>query len=293
MEFRQLEHAVALAEEGSFTRAADRCGIAQSGLSYSIQALERELEAPLFNRGVRPVVPTEAGRAFLSEARKALVARASARAVTSAVQGLERGSLTVGTVYSAGYWWDLPAAMARFHERYPGVEIATRTGDALTLIDLVAAGEIDAAVAGCPAALPPGLRSMDLVRAPLGVCCPADHPIALRSRVGTRAVAREPFIDLPGANLVRQATDSAFEGAGIRRHVAFEVSDAHTALGFVAEGLGMACLPRPPQLPAGVAFVPLLGWPEWTLGLLTAAPEHQSPTAGALVALTGTAGAGR
>ena len=72
MELRQLRHFVAVAEEGSFTVAAQRMNIVQSALSTSVRSLEDELDAKLFARTTRHVRLTAAGRAFLGKAREAL-----------------------------------------------------------------------------------------------------------------------------------------------------------------------------------------------------------------------------
>ena len=91
MELRQLEHFVAVAEERSFTRAARRSNIVQSGLSMSMRALEEEVGTKLFKRSVRGVVLTPAGEAMLPEARRAIAAVTSARVAVDATQGLLRG----------------------------------------------------------------------------------------------------------------------------------------------------------------------------------------------------------
>src|SRR5690349_8323190 len=122
MELRQLEHFVAVAEEGHFTRAARRVHIVQSGLSASVRALERELGAQLLTRTTRRVALTEAGRALLEEARRTLAAAAAAREAVAAVQGVLRGRIAVGTL-QASVAVDLPAALGRFHAAHPGVEI--------------------------------------------------------------------------------------------------------------------------------------------------------------------------
>src|SRR5688572_28842154 len=98
MELRHLEYFVAVAEELSFTRAARRLRVVQSGVSTVIRALERELGAPLFDRSTREVMLTDAGRALLREARTTLdSAQAAREAVQEVVAGI-KGTLTVGTM---------------------------------------------------------------------------------------------------------------------------------------------------------------------------------------------------
>src|SRR5215510_4981374 len=93
MELRQLEHFVAVAEERSFTKAAHRTNIVQSGLSMSIRALEIEVGTKLFDRSARGVLLTPAGEAMLPAARRAIAAVDSARVSVGAAQGLLRGTL--------------------------------------------------------------------------------------------------------------------------------------------------------------------------------------------------------
>src|SRR5262245_46069035 len=123
MELRHLEYFVAVAEERHFTRAAERMGVAQSGLSASIRSLERELDADLFVRHTRRVELTDAGRALLTEANRTLASAAAAREAVDAVRGLVRGSLSVGSEQCLGVI-DLPPLLASFRRAHPGVEIS-------------------------------------------------------------------------------------------------------------------------------------------------------------------------
>jgi DNA-binding transcriptional LysR family regulator len=125
MELRQLEAFVAVAEERNFTRAATRLHVVQSGLSATIRSLERELHAQLFRRTTRQVELTPAGAALVSEARRTLAsARAAAEAV-SAVEGLQRGAVTVG-IMQASTIFDLPGLLARYRQTYPRIELRLR-----------------------------------------------------------------------------------------------------------------------------------------------------------------------
>src|SRR5579862_5105159 len=98
MEIRQLEYLVAVVEEASFTRAAERLHVAQPGVSAQIRQLERELGQPLLDRSSRVTRLTEAGKAVLPFARAALSAAAGARTAVDELAGLLRGHVTIGMV---------------------------------------------------------------------------------------------------------------------------------------------------------------------------------------------------
>jgi DNA-binding transcriptional LysR family regulator len=141
VELRQLEYFVAVADECHFTRAAKRVHVAQSGLSASIRSLESELGAPLFVRSTRQVELTEAGRALLVEARRAFGSVDAARDAVAAVQGLRRGTLSVGSLQCL-HVVHLPAVLAAFHDAHPGVEIRLRQGGTADLVEEVRSGRV-------------------------------------------------------------------------------------------------------------------------------------------------------
>src|SRR5579883_3204400 len=118
VDLRQIEHFVAVAEEGHFNRAAERCHIVRSGLSASIRSLERDLGARLFLRTTHEVRLTDAGEALLAEARRILAAADAAREAVSGVGNLLRGTLTVATGQPFGEP-GLPALLAQYHAAHP------------------------------------------------------------------------------------------------------------------------------------------------------------------------------
>jgi DNA-binding transcriptional LysR family regulator len=122
LELRHLQHFIAVAEEQNFTRAAARLHIVQSGLPVSIRTLERELGSALFERTSHKVLLTDAGSAFLAEARKVLAAADNARHVVAAVQGGVRGTVRVGIMQSM-VLVDLAELLARFRDQRPFVRI--------------------------------------------------------------------------------------------------------------------------------------------------------------------------
>jgi len=291
MELRQVEHFVAVAEEGHFTRAADRLDIAQSGLSSSIRALEADLGGRLFTRTTRRVTLTPAGRAFLPAARTLLAAAGDARRTVSLVEELESGRLTIGTIPTADRWYDVAGLLARFHHRHPKVEMHLRTGVAGDLVEQVRTAELDLALVTLPTSLPAGVRATRVAAASYVLACETDRASAFRSPVPLSRLHGERFVDVLPGSVIRQVTDTAFADAGITRTVAFEVGDVHTLVALVRRGMGVACLPQLPKpSPLGVAFHALGGsWPTWTLALVT--PEHDATVAAstllALAAPTG------
>jgi DNA-binding transcriptional LysR family regulator len=260
---------VAVAEELSFTRASRRLHVVQSGVSSAIQVLERELGASLFDRDRHRVVLTEAGRALLPEARATLAAaQAAADAVAEASAGL-RGTLSIGAMNSMGPV-DVPAVLAVFHERHPGVMVRIRVlpGGSAELADEVLAGALDLALLSLPGETPSGLTVRQLARERLMLICGAKHPLASAPNVPLAALARETFIDFPRGWGTRAVTDRAFAAAGIDHQVAFEVPDYFTAEGLARTGLGVAFVPEAAAARLrGVASIPvLLGSPEAETG---------------------------
>src|SRR5487761_1424294 len=136
MEFRQLSHFVAVAEDGSFTKAARRLNYVQSALSVSVQGLERELSVRLFDRTTHRVTLTGAGESLLPAARRTLAAAEEIHDLAAQVRGVLRGTLRVGIVQSFAFA-DVPGLLGTFRQQHPEVEIQVRpaAGGSATLIE--------------------------------------------------------------------------------------------------------------------------------------------------------------
>lgn len=243
MELRQLEYFLAVADECHFTRAARRLHVSQSGLSASIRALEVELGAPLFLRTTRQVELTQAGRALLPEARRALGSIESARDAVAAVQGLLRGTLSVGSLQCL-HVVHLPAVLARFHEIHSGVEIRMRQSGNAELVEEVRAGRLDLAFVTRQPKIADDLRVSTLASEPLVLACAPGSPFATRESVELVELAGQSFVDFNPDWGTRDEVDRALTAAGVERHVAVEVNDVHSLLDFVGFGLGVALVPQ-------------------------------------------------
>jgi DNA-binding transcriptional LysR family regulator len=284
VELRHLEYFVAVAEEEHFTRAAERLHVAQSGLSASIRALERELGAPLFVRSTRRVGLTEAGRALLAEARRTLASVAAARNAVAAVQGLLRGTVSIGTEQCLGVI-DLPEVLARFRAVHPGVEVRLRQTGSSVLVDEVREGTLDLAFVAVSRA-PAGVSLTPLATEPMMLVCHPEHPLTAHETICWSCLENETFVDFHTDWGARQVTDRAFDDAGLERHVALEVNDVHSLLDFVAADLGVALVPRPIayKKTSKVRAVPLrVTAPSWQVSVAVALHGPANPATEALL----------
>ncbi|MFF0793351.1 LysR substrate-binding domain-containing protein [Streptomyces spiralis] len=288
MELRHLQHFVAVAEDQHFTRAAERLMVSQSGLSASIRALERELRAPLFVRTTRRVALTEAGRALLGEAERILAQVRAAHEAVAAVQGVLRGTLTLGTEQCiAGV--DVAGLLAAFRRRHRDVEIRLRQAGSGALAEGVAAGRLDLAFTYRTQADTDQLRSVALAGEPMTVLCHPGHRFATAGAPLTpKEVSGEVFVDFHPDWGPRRVTDAAFSAAGVDRTVALEVNDVHGLLDLVDENLGIAVVPRHfRHKRASLAALPFKGTGERPYETVVLLPPEQatSPAARALVTL--------
>ena len=129
MELRHLEYFLAVAENRSFTVAAKRLHVVQSGVSATIKALERELGAELFFRGPAGVTLTPAGEELRPHARETLDAARAAKDAVNATRGSVRGTVTVGTLTRINVI-DLPTLLVDLHARHPEVVVHLRAASA-------------------------------------------------------------------------------------------------------------------------------------------------------------------
>ncbi|NJP52015.1 LysR family transcriptional regulator [Streptomyces sp. SBST2-5] len=288
MELRHLQHFVAVAEDQHFTRAAERLMVSQSGLSASIRALERELGTPLFVRTTRRVTLTEAGRALLSEAERILAGVRAAHEAVAAVQGVLRGTLSIGTEQCiAGV--DVARLLAAFRRRHPDVEIRLRQWGSGALAEEVAAGRLDLAFAYRTGTDSDQLRPVPLTAEPMTVLCHPGHRLARAGMPVTPAdLGGEVFVDFHPDWGPRRSTDAAFAAAGVRRTVALELNDVHSLLDLVDENLGIAVVPRHFRYKReSLTALPLkdTGEAVYETVALLPAPQATSPAARALMTL--------
>lgn len=257
MEIHQLEYLVAVAEEGGFTRAAERLQVAQPSLSHQIKKLEQELHQPLFDRLPRGAVLTEAGRRMLEHARRVLAELHDARRHVREVGGKVTGALAIGAIPTIAPFL-LPAVMQSFLGRWPAVRVSITEDVTARLLTLVGQGELDLAVLSSAH----DMANVHLERVgtePLYLAVSRGHRLAGRRRVAWRDLAAEPFVLLHDEHCLAGQVQESCAPHGVQPSVAARGAQLHTVALLVSAGLGVTLLPemfRAAASAADLVYVP-------------------------------------
>jgi DNA-binding transcriptional LysR family regulator len=277
---------VAVAEERHFTRAAQRLDVAQSTISSSVRALEREFGTPLFVRTTRRVELSDVGEALLPDARRTLAAAAAARARVDAVTGLLVGRVAVGSGKTLHV--DIANGLERFSAEHPGINVDLHQAGSIELLEAVGDGRLDFAPLGLVEPLPDRMREtvrvIEVHEEPMMFACSRSHRLAERKTVRLKEVADERFADLGPDWAIRIVNDRAFSELGRPRRVAFETNDVDELLELVGRGLAVAVIPTSACRRSGhVRFIELRDpAPKWRIGVAVPRGRPPSPAARAL-----------
>ncbi|MDT7576118.1 MAG: hypothetical protein QOH17_2451 [Pseudonocardiales bacterium] len=287
MDARQLEYFVAVAQELSFTRAAARCHVVQSALSYQIARLEREHGVALFERTSRSVRLAAAGELLLPRAHAVLDELAAARVELAELAGVITGRLRLGMIGNTGQAAPLvDAALTAFHRRHPAVEIAISDTGSARMAEQVRAGELDMAFVGLLVdQVPSDLVHRLLADEPLVVITP-DGPADGSADLAALA-AGNAFVEMRAESGLRRQVDAAFARAGVERRIAFELSTSEAVVRFVRLGFGPAVVPRSAVASVSGLVVQELADPaaRHPIALVHRDPAPSAPSARAFLAL--------
>ena len=246
LDVRRLRVLRAVAQQGSFSAAAESLSYTQSAVSQQIAALEREAGTLLVQRNPRGVRLTDAGAALLRHTEVILSRLADAEAELEAIAGLRSGRLRLAAFPSAGATI-MPKAIGRFREAHPGIDLTLRPAEPDDVCAFLKAGDCDIALtidAPPVTAEPEGVDLFHLLDDPMYVCLPATHPRASQSRVKLEDLAAEPWIlGSTGRCPDTEVFLRACQTAGFECQIAFHSDDYLSIQGFVAAGVGLALIP--------------------------------------------------
>jgi len=248
MDVRQLKHFLAVCEEMSFGRAAERANLSQPALSRQIQALEYEIGTTLFDRSAKTIRLTPAGQDYEQSVRVALRALEEAAQAARARAAGHTGELRVG-IFGSAILDFIPQVISRFAENNPQVRVKLMAMDKDGQIDALRKRTLDL---GFNRLVPdePDIR-VELVRTePLVLAMRDDHPLAACASVDMGQILDLPLIVYPAGvrnSLVGriQAMFADYQAAPL---IAQEVPDPTTAIALAASGLGVCIVPHTASL---------------------------------------------
>lgn len=280
---RQLRVLVAVAEKGSFSAAASAIGLTQPAVSQCLRALENELQVRLIQRTTRHVCLTAVGAALLTPLKRKLADIETLLAQAQRSGREQQDLVRVACTSSVPGRW-LAKSLAEASRRHPAVEVVVQDMPLQEALDALRSG-----LADCVLAVVDGTAKNLLVE-PLFedayvLVCRRDHPFGRRRQVHAQQLALEHLIVLEAGSQARRALADVLAAPGGPRLDMREVAQATTALGLVAEGLGVAllpatCLPLPAR--SALRAVAVAGMPVRQMALVMRKTPALTPAAQSL-----------
>ena len=276
MELRHFRYFLAVAEELSFTRAAERVGIAQPPFSQQIRALEQEIGVRLVDRTPRRVVLTEAGSVFAERARFILSRIGEAVVVTQQIGRGMSGHVCVGFTESGCFHPAVTRTLLEFRQAYPALHVTLQENKSINLVAMIREGTVDAAFIRPPFEADEVVAYTPLLHEKMVVAVPRGHRLALRKATTLAGLSEEVFVFYhrnvrPG---LTDAVIAACERSGFRPRVSQETPQLTSTLNLVAAGLGVSIVPESLKhlRPNDIVYLRLTGnSPQAALGLASRA----------------------
>jgi DNA-binding transcriptional LysR family regulator len=241
IQLQQLEALVAVARIGTISGAAEHLFVSQPALTARIQGIERAVGTELFTRGRQGSRLTEAGRAFLPHAERALTAVERGRQAVGEVSSGSGGRLTIGAAPAVSTYV-LPSMLHRFQADHPGVQLSVRSGHSEEVLEMVLREEVEMG-------LMRPIQHADIISSllyedELVLVVHRGHRFASSAEIRMDQMATEHLILFDRTSSYHELTSSLFRQAGIAPRGYIEVDNIDAAKRMVEQRLGIALLPR-------------------------------------------------
>jgi DNA-binding transcriptional LysR family regulator len=241
VELRHLLYFQAVAEHGSFTRAAAVIGLRQPTLSQQIQQMEKALGVPLFDRARRRCRLTAAGEMLLPYVRRVLAEMENLRSSLDDLSDLRRGSLTIAVLPALTHRL-LPLALAKFHATHPGIKVRVLEMSVDEMERALMVGTVELGIGHVPPS-EPSLRAQTLYAEELVAVVARSDLLATKSVATLDEIAARPLLAPPPGFGTRTLLLKAFAKARRTPHFALELSSVDVLLHLVAKGGGVGLVP--------------------------------------------------
>ncbi|CAH0285857.1 MULTISPECIES: LysR family transcriptional regulator [Peribacillus] len=275
MNFFQLAVFLHVVEYGSFTKAGDRIGLTQSGVSHNITALEAELGVTLLKRDRKGVTLTTAGEQVIPHMRAIAANLAHIEQKIAAVNGMEIGKITIGSFpsFTARF---IPQLFSAFKEKYPNIDLLINEGGYEEILKWIEEGAVDIGFAAKPVK---NVEFIHLLTDPLTAVVYEDHPLSGKTVINLEDFVDEPFIMLRSG--CETLIEDRFLEAKLKPNISYDIKDNQTVLSMVAGKLGITIMPdlALPEKPERIKSLPLNPELSREIGLVMKSYKDLSPVA--------------
>ena len=237
----QLHIFRAVAEQGSYSRAAAALYLSQPGVSLQVKALEKSIGLPLFEKVGRTLHLTEAGKELLGYSERIFGLLEETRLVMEELSGGRRGTIKVAASTTAGIYV-VPPVLGAFHREYPDVKLTLDVLNRFTVQKLLLDNDVDMAVMGLIEDAH-DLEVAEFVPNELVVIGSPRHPFAAQSNIPITALSSETFLLREAGSGTRIDTQRLFEGRDLKLNVGMELRSSGAIKQGVAADLGIAVIP--------------------------------------------------
>ncbi len=248
MEIAQLQAFLAVAEQRSFSLAAEALFITQPAVSKRIQTLETQLGRTLFDRLGKQVSLAPAGHALLPAARRVLAEVANCEAELSSMDGQVAGTLAFGASHHIGLRY-LPSLLRNYIASHPHVRLDLQLNESEESLARVLDASLELAVITLPLSLPAGVLSECLWPDPLVFCAAPDHPLASAASLSPAALVEHTALLPTHATATRRLLEQQLQPLGLRLGQVMETNYLETNKVLAEAGLGWTLLPKSMQSP--------------------------------------------
>jgi LysR family nitrogen assimilation transcriptional regulator len=242
MDLKQIEYFLRVAEERSFSRAAERLGITQPSISRQIGLLEQELGQHLLARNGRGVEPTDAGLQLMEHARALLALAARTKEDLQAFRRVPSGKVVIGLPPRIARVMTLPLVQ-HFGQAFPAASISVAEGLSTQMREWLLSGRVELALLYDPPASPQ-LTYESLFREDMVLATAASGRLKLPARVKVDDLEKYPLIVPSQPNAIRSLVDGICRPRGIRLNIVAEIDAVHTIVELASQGHAYAILPR-------------------------------------------------
>jgi len=241
MKLSVLRYLVAFAEEGSFSKAAEKCHVSQPTLSVALQNFEAELGVALIERSKGHVALTDLGWQVVGQARKTLDEARRIEQVAQLGKDPLAGDFRLGVIHTIGPYL-LPELIAAMKQTAPNTHLFIEESMTALLADSLKYGAVDAAIVALPFDIP-GIRTQPLYDEPFEVVVPKGHPWARRKKIAPKEVRGNDVLVLKAGNCFREQVLDACPEISHAEGSTHEGHSIETVRCMVASGYGISVLP--------------------------------------------------